>query len=461
MRKPFGLIMFLLILTVGCTSLSASPALTPATLTAARPVLNSTPTAIVTLQPTPTRIISAPTNPLLINIPPTTISPAPTQEVFSPQLMSVCPKKQVVLFEELELPQDFRIMLLPSSVQSYPQVPAKPLSLSPGNPTPQPIIDDELLSYDVSPNHQWISFYRPGDNEKRTTLWISSLDGKKQWPVIQLGGKGYLGFAVWVSDQEMFIVGSPRAEEYEELTIWDYFPFMSINPFTLEQRSLTYLAGGPMSGIHYYGALSSQGHSYALYGRLNLADYLYDYEQEKALPVFQWLNELDLVKSITIRPVWVYDGDKFAVTVARPDGLDVAMGLDIRSASEGKRYNEVMKKILLPERLLPLDVLGIGPQGLLALQRAGYASPIGGPDWFYVFDYQNMSIRDYCLDLSDGVWSAEFSPDGRFAAFTLQRSGAMLNKSDHYVAIIDLDKGTVAYLEGYIVVGWGIVTESP
>jgi hypothetical protein len=458
MKQLLSMVLLLLVLVVGCTSTpssSGSPRLPTTSLTIVPAIITPLPTSVTTQQPTITSTLLPPPEPVPLNSPTSMVTSTPVQKVFSPELITICPSQQVVSFDALELHQDLRLLLLQGTVNSYPAVPSSPLIISPGDLIPQPILEDEFLTYQVSPDHKWISFERPGDDDNHLMLWISSLDGQQQWPVIPIA-KNY--YPVWTSENEIFIVGSPLAKELE---IWDYFPFLSINPFTLEQRLLTYLAVSPAIGRYYYGSINIGGRSYAMYGRLNLVDYLYDYSQEIELPVFQWLNEIDLLGMQNIQPIWIYDENKFAVTVARSDGIDVALGLDIFWAGKEMRYPEVMKRIVLPEHLLPLFMLGIGSdEGLLALQRAGYSSPVGGPNWFYIFNYQSMEIRDYCLNLPDSVGRARFSPNGRFIALSLNDYSATSEQDKYSVVVIDLEKGTIAYLKGYTVVGWGIANDT-
>jgi hypothetical protein len=134
-----------------------------------------------------------------------------------------------VPFEDLPLPQDIRLLVLPGD--PYIGYIYSPLVFFPGNSTPHPIpnIGPASQYYQFSPDHRWIYFYKPGDTETYESVWVSSLDGGEQWQVMQINKNNY---AVWVSEQEWFIVGSPNAEDYVQLGAWDIMPFLSINPFT-------------------------------------------------------------------------------------------------------------------------------------------------------------------------------------------------------------------------------------
>ena len=458
MRTKISGCLLVLVLT-GCTLL-------PSTSTPySTPTKDLTPTKYVMPGETNTPLIPIPTATIRVTrssptltpmvIPTTTPTTLPAQEVKVPSVVKVCPEQQVVPFKELELPSDTRLLVMPLNTGddiSSPQM------FSPGDPNPKeiPNVTLEFGKGRVSPDHRWILFYLPGEDVHQYMIWVSSLDGKKQWPVIQISFPNY---PTWVSDQEIYIIGAPDNENHEPLEMWEYMPILSINPFTMEQRTLTYIANEKL-GRFYYGSVSIMGHSYAMIGRLNRVDYLYDYINEKELPVFHWLDEVDPFKLQRIPPVWVYDGDKFAVTVARSDGIDLALALDIHSAGEDKPYNAVMMKILMPEYLLPLYMYGFVPgKDMLALSRYGYISEVGGPSWFYILDFNNMVIKDYCFSIPGPVMPPRFSPDGRFAAFTIEDQPPSLDKTKNYIVILDLDMGIMAFLDGYSVLDWGVMIE--
>jgi len=379
------------------------------------------------------------------------------QSITSPQLVNKCPENQIVSFEDLELPNDIRLLLLPNTVEAYPRIPGKPSSISSMNSIPMPIFNDEMLDYSVSPDHEWIYFNRPNSDNTHSVLWISSVDGRKQWPVIELDGEDYAGYASWVSDEEIFIIGSPHESNISVLDLWDYMPFLSVNPFTLEKHQLTYLARKPQEGLFYYGAVSMDNHSFGMYGALNIVDFIYDFEQDKAMSAFSWLDAVD-PSDIQFTPIWVYGDGKFAITIARPDGIDLVFNLDIQSEEVNKQYNDIMKRIIFPERLLPPSVVGIIPgENLIALQRFDPFNPSQGEKWFYVLDYNSQTIYDYCFDLSDSVKRVKFSPDGKFAAFSFENFAANLEQDQHYIAILNLENGKISYLKGYALVDWGLV----
>lgn len=385
------------------------------------------------------------------------VPPNTDSNTIYPRLVNKCPENPIVSFEQLGFPNNIHLLLLPSTVDAYPQVPGKPQIVSSENPNPMPIFNDELYDFSVSPDHKWIYFNRPSSGNNHSVLWISSLDGTNQWPVIELDNENYTGYASWVSDQEIFIIGSPHDNDISVLDLSDYMPFMSVNPFTLEKRELTYLARAPNEGLFYYGAVVVDNKPLGLYGRLNRVDFIYDYEKYETLPTFLWLKAVDPF-GIQFTPIWTYDNGKFAVTVARSDGIDIAFNLDVKSIGEKKQYDDVMKRIVFPERLLPSFVLGIVPgKDLVTIQRFDPFNASQGENWFYVLDYNNKTAYDYCFDLPGSVKRVKFSPDGKFVAFSFDNFKTNLGQGKDYISILNLEIGTISYLEGYTLVDWGVI----
>ena len=461
MRK-FTTVSIILLAVVSACTFSTSPqvAETPSTVTITE---TSSPTikAVIIATQTPTETLPASLDTAVV-----TPSLDVTQKIstFKPDL--VCPKQQVVPFEELDISPQYGIILLPGNADLHPEN-AIPLILLPGEAVPEPISDiTEARShfYEVSPDHKYFLFYRDEGDEKQETVWIRSLDDQEQWPVVQINK---LNYARWASEEELFIIGSPDADEYEKLDIWSFMPFLAVNPFTLEQRQLTYIAGDRTQGRYFYGLIDNgMGSAYTLYyeGRMTGVEfYIYDYSKDEALAIFQWLKEVDPIELMTnFLPVWIYENDQYAVTISLSDGFDLALGLDLSTALCDQNYNDIMSTIILPERFLPSRVLGIVPErNWIALQRAGYLENAdNSPNWFYIVDYQNNIIRDYCLDLLDSVSIVKLSPDGRFAAFSLYDFSATTDGMKQSVAILDLDLGVVNYVKGYELIDW-VITNTP
>lgn len=440
MKKVLVVILFLL--SISCTEKGHSITLTP----------NPTLTFGVSENPS-----STPFTATLTQTPLSTIDAVSSQNVISPQIKNICPEKKIVPIDELGLSSSHRLLLLSSTVESYPRQPSKPMSVSSKSPIPTEIFEDELYEYAISPNHNWIYFSRPSAEGDYMMLWVSSLDGKTQWPVIALDDNGYAGYASWISEEEVLIVGSPNKSEISSINPWEYSPFISINPFTLEQRQLAYLARNPEDGLYYYDAVDLRGHPWGMYGKLNRVDFIYDYVNDESFSVFSWLDNVNSFDMQSTKPIWAYDESKFAVTVSRPDGIDLALNLDIQLIKENKQYDDVMERFIFQKLYLPTSVLGIAPiKQWVALQRFDIFNSSEGENWFYILDYDNQVIYDYCLDLQNSVKRAKFSPDGKFIAFSMENFSSSLEHDQHYVIVLNLENGKTYYLKGYVLVGWGI-----
>jgi len=440
MKKVLVVILFLL--SSSCAEKSHSVTLTP----------NPTSTFGVSEKPS-----STPFTTILTQTPLSTADSGSNQNVISPQIKNICPEKKIVPIDELGLSGDHRLLLLSSTVESYPRQPSKPMSISSESPIPTEIFDDELYEYSISPNHNWIYFNRPSAEGNYMVLWVSSLDGKTQWPVMALDGNGYAGYASWISEEEILIVGSPNKSEISSINPWEYSPFISVNPFTLEQRQLAYLARNPDDGLYYYDAVDLRGQPWGMYGKLNSVDFIYDYVSDESFSVFSWLDNVNPFDMQFVKPIWVYDESKFAVTVAHPDGIDLALNLDIQQIKENKQYDDVMERFIFPKLFLPASVLGIVPiKQWIALQRFDFFNSSEGENWFYILDYENQVIYDYCLDLQNSAKRIKISPDGKFVAFSMENFASNLEQDQHYVIVLNLENGKTFYLKGYVLVDWDI-----
>ena len=269
----------------------------------------------------------------------------------------------------------------------------------------------------------------------------------------------------WKSDQEIYVIGHPNAEDYEELSALDYFPFLIINAFTMEQQTLPYLVdywNGRMAD----GYLISQEKSLMLFDESSidgLRYFIYDFNNDESFQVFRWLlnEKVDPLRVVfSFQPVWIYDKDRFAIALAQQDGIDLAIDLDIETAKEDVDYDNVMTSVILPERLNPAYVLGIVPGTSQVVLKRFDIYHASSPKWFYLINYEDRILIDYCFDLADSVSDIKFSPNGRFAAISLQKFSVSSEQIGFYTVVIDLKIGTAAYLEDYVVIDWGVISGS-
>ena len=367
-------------------------------------------------------------------------------------LLKVCPEDPEVPFNVLKIADDLRLLLLPEIVQFSPPAPGNLLVMPSGVLEPELVPMVEVYDFSVSPDLKWIYFTRPGDT---STLWVSSPDGSLQWAATELSGANYAGYASWVTEDSIFIIGSPKKSDISLISTWEYMPFARVNPFTLEKNSVAYLNGESRGDVFYYGTFVAGDVPYGMYGRLNMVDFLYDFMHDTKTPVFSWLDGVKPFDLQLAKPVWTYGKGLFAITVVRPYGFDIAYDLEFDEADQPYQYQEIMQRVYVPAQLLPSSILGIVPvTHLVALHRNSILNPVEEKQWFYSFDYRKNSIIDYCFEVNDTIRKLSFSPDGRFAAFSLEGSSSGLGENRYYVVVLDLQTGERATLRWYTLADW-------
>jgi hypothetical protein len=448
----------LLMILVGCGRRS-TPLPEPTATATGTLKQNVTPAFVSTSQPSnmPTSHSTASPSKTPTFIGTSIISSSPEQ--FTPNIIKVCPSVREVELPAMHIPPEYHLLIIEGKQNGGRSV--DPFLLFPDNSVIKQLdVSANQANFGISPDYRWFSFYRSGDNEDYNILWVSSIDGSQQWPVIQLHR---LNYAKWVSDDLMVIMGSPDAEDFEKFDLWDIKPFMAVNPFTKEQQPINYSGWGGTDRA-YYDLLVYQDRLYLLIYEYTWAEvnfYLYDHEQDSSFPVFKMLKEVEPFQLMFMNvPIWFYDMNKYATTVAQEDGIDLAMGLDLNAAKEIEKYEEVMTRILLPEHLMQFHLLGIAPNtNWLLFQHLDFLPP-HGPLWGYTLDYPNRLIRDYCYDL-DIAGEVKFSPDGRFIAFTQMKSYQNeelipYEKRMPDTIIMSLETGLITQIPDFTSVGWVI-----
>lgn len=397
---------------------------------------------------------------------PPLIIPSPTSDngPITPKIINLCPVERVVPLADLGLNAQTRLLMLPADVDLHRPIKTGLWSLSPFEVIPQYISsiipeEDEMVNDDfqISPDYQWISFLRWKEGDADRALWISSLDGMQQWEVVKIRANSY---AQWVSDKEMVIVGITDEERFENIEgripFYVYVPLLSINPFTLEAHPLTTLPEERTDRflIDYFRNMDSSYELYSIGAGPVDKFVLYRYSDDTSQSVFKWLTGKDWVNAITMQ-IWLLADNTFTVTVTRPYGMDLASGLDLQAITLQQGYDEVMRKIVLPDKMMPFFVLARFPNNapflLLEQTTVDYYPPIG----FYVLDYQNMIIRDYCFDPSFRGDIIDISPDGHFLATTFYEN-PLTESGDKWIVVLNLDTGYISYIPDYQFIGWGI-----
>lgn len=366
-------------------------------------------------------------------------------------VIEICPSSRFVPLEELGIPDQFRLIVLPMDLEKYKDTVTGYHLISPTDSkiqyvdvsTPAGTADH---GYIVSPDGQWMSYHRHSNNDStNSTLWISSLNGEKQWKVKQLTDVNYS--YQWISEDEIVIWG-PQNYDFSEAypPLHYYLPLAVINPFTLEEQPLASLPqeyiDGRQDGIL---AFSRSGTLYYMFRlRRNDSYLLHNYKERSTQEVFEWLNGHG--KDSFSR--WIHrEGDFFIITVDQPYGFDLSPKLSVSDITQQQNYSKIMRKIVLPEEFVQLRVTDMLPQtNLLSLyQYTDFYS--GSLILYFTLDPQNIKLMNYCFEIPRDAIVAD-SPDGNFIAiFEYPKSE---------ITILNLKTGYASVLKDYHLVGWGV-----
>lgn len=377
-----------------------------------------------------------------------------TQKVAYPEVVKACPDEREVSLEEIGLNPSTRLI-----VASFDRVSGLPIKdglfmISGDDPEPRQIpgtIPNEgwlVGNFGLSPDDEWLLFQRWMEGTQERHVWISSLDGERQWELATISLKEW---AYWVSEKEVLIEGIPegRALSHDAMN-----PLYSIDPFTGEMRSFPPLPEEAVF-LDYFGV---DGTSYALY-YVGFQTYeelaLHDYSSGTSTPILPWLVGKDWVNFHTGGPGVGLDG-LLDITVNRPYGFDFAKNLDLDSIREPKSYQEVMTAVMLPEGPPDFAEWSLGEE-LSIVERTAHEDE-EAPTWFYVLDYDKMILKDYCLDVEFMSNPEDISVDGRFVAITyLEGPLGSHPLYAKWVLILDLETGRFARIHKTQAIGWGEV----
>jgi len=451
-------IYIIFVLITGCTTMSTSqlPIITSTIQPSSSPTLTvnvSTQTKLVdetathipkaTLTPTPTSLNY-------------TSTPTPDIETIVPEVVKVCPERLEVPLAELGLPPTYRLILAPADNDNFSwgdTISDGILIMSGDDSTPEKIYppsikDDEWKLYIYYPgpsNNEWIGLDYKREANDLYSIWIGNLDGVNKWEVMKTT---YYKTVLWFSDNEMVVLGSPREEEYTQgrPPYEDNIPLYSVNPFTKEIKPLPLLPDGAIYDFYF----SQNNNSYVVYyfGSMGYGPYtkfvLYNYTNNTSKSVFQWMTG----KSFgDWAGVGIMKNGLFYASVSRSYGFDIAFDLDMEAISKQTPYNEIMKKIILPggeDKNLLTTIMVEYYKNIMPVYRYDYT--LMKFIYFFILDYKNMKLLDYCLDPSGDL---DFSPDQRFITQNIPE----LQKA----IILELTTGRMVTLDGYQVIGWSEV----
>ena len=119
--------------------------------------------------------------------PPSVVS---TLAPLHPEIVNLCPSERFIPLENLGLAPETLLLVVPETSEAYwDENDIGWFVLTSAAPTPQRL--NALIEPDhinsrtplVSPNGRWLIIRRKGDGASKSTPWLSSVDGKQQWPL--------------------------------------------------------------------------------------------------------------------------------------------------------------------------------------------------------------------------------------------------------------------------------------
>jgi hypothetical protein len=381
---------------------------------------------------------------------------------FEPEVLKVCPEQQEIPLDEMDLDPRFRLIM--REIEHIDNDSGL-WSVSSSKPTPQVVPNTQakegrsLSGYAPSPSGRWLVLYFVDEGETERSIWLSSLDGQEQQKllVLDLGKR-----PDFVTDDEMIVVDVPLEKQLTGERRWyDFVPLVRINPFTGVAKELPALPDGAIYDFYFI----NKNHRYAVYhlhDKPSEGYFLYNYTESSSTPVFQWLQKIEgwhyLEPGVSQR-----GNGLFAVMVDRSYGFDMAVDLSFDQIFRQATYEEIMQAIFLPGGdSVDITTLTYEDATKTSFPVIRTGADIYEPQTLYMFDYQEMILKDYCLNvIASG--SMSISPDERFLATTLyyvsdQVSGAGIRDFVPKEAIIlDTKTGHYARFDGFESGGWGIV----
>lgn len=383
-------------------------------------------------------------------------------DIFQPEIKKICPKNPEVSFQALDINPAYSLVVQKLGNNDLGVISKSSPSFKPiPNAAPKNVWN--LYFFEPGPTKKQLVLRYSDNQDTKSSIWISTIDGSKQQHVITIDKSQTVEF---VSDEEIIIVGVPekKIKEYTgQVNYEDRVPLKSINIMTGVSNTLTPL---PDQAIYVF-YFTKENHSYAVYkvkipSNGEFAYFLYDYTDDTTTPVFQWLNGIEGWHYLNAGVVRRGNG-LFATMLDRAYGFDYAIDLPFEQIFEPKSYDEMMKGVALPggynENLLTV-------YDYYSTEGAFMVSRFKGDDRdqrpFYIFDYQKKILKDYCLTLyNPGEFSV--SPDQRFMVmikFEPAKINGIQDLKRTGILVVDIQTGQFASLDGYSEGHW-IIGDNP
>jgi hypothetical protein len=383
----------------------------------------------------------------------------PTQLIIQPRIEEYCPDQKEILLSELGLASTSVLILRDDKTNSL-------WFVSGDNLIPQEIPNlnpEKVIPHyiEMSPSKQWFPYLvytETKENIAYYDLWISSVDGQRQWFV--LPNVNSATRARWVGDNEIEIWQSVSIGECPE-------HLLSINPFTLMSYVPTKIPQSPQPLCHFY-PITNPDRTQVIY----LEDRswsLYNLENGETMTIFPWLIEDDTYSSPPNKFIgWTDEG--ITLIFPRKESLDFMLDLPVElvdatnlSLTKIKLspylgiYHEYWNWLSLTNKLIGLD---------LYMEEPKYGIEEADITQFVILDIQNLILRRYCLDRADLTYGRgepssfiHASADERFLAWTIFEPPGLGRPLE--IVILDTITGHIARLgEGYELLDWGEFPEA-
>jgi hypothetical protein len=408
------------------------------------------------LNPTSTHSLSATQERAATDFMPTTMLTASQTPTAAMRIVDICPSSRFVPLQELEIPDQFRLIVMPPDLERHGDYEMGYSLIVPSDSKVEevyvsPPANTANQDYIISPNGQWISFLRqPLNDSTNRTLWISSLNGEEQWEVKQFP-ETFRSYQ-WISEDEIVIWGPQNYDAAEPYPPpYNYIPLAVINPFTFEVQLLPPL---PQKYIDEKQDQMYVFRSSTLYYMFMLMQtegyFLRSYKDNSIQQIFEWLNGHgnDSYSTRVHR-----EGDLITIKVDQPYGFDLSPNLSVSDITQQQDYSKIMRKIVLPTEFGPLRATDMLPQTNLwnLFQKRDIDST--SPVMYFTLDPQNMNLTNYCFEINWGSYIMD-SPDGNFIAISRDYAGDEYPKGE--IIILNLKSGYASVIEGYQLLGWGV-----
>ncbi len=424
------------------------------------PMPSNTPIESETLSPTETPSPTRTFTPLHPTLTPS-LTATPTPSDIHPNVVKLCPEQREIPFEELGMDSDIGMM-----VRIDPEGPYEGLGIiSGGNPNPviSPVVPFRYVDVEISPDGQWVVFisWEMLENDIREiTIWVSALDGSQQWAI-----------AVIVDDSPYSLSLSPSWFSIDEILVLQRWggeyetPYSLIDPFTMEQRVFSQIS----ESAWYEGTFTVDQKIYSVF-----------YDEYYGLENGSWESQFILLDHETNIERIIFPGNNFGdrstsyvdhgylwrgfamqidptgkVTIVDDQsyGFNITTDLEFASIGDELNYAQIMNKVVIDD---PLNwtrsmwqqntVLGFFRSHWHTITYVDENTP------FYVYDWEDNILRDYCL-AGDYVSNQNYpSLNGGFTAWTVE-SGSYPDW-EYEIFIMNLTTGYVSRFSGVEFLGW-------